>query len=165
MADAELATWLLPIKPYNAMELFGYPPSMFERKSELGIQREHVYFRGAKSGECAPGRILWYASEPQCEVFAISSLVEVLDLPPDIAYRKFQRFGIYELEQLKATAKGRGTVRSLRVTDTELLDNPLPLRRLRKIEASTGRTLQLVSANKLDAKWFTEVMQEAFSCG
>jgi GNAT superfamily N-acetyltransferase/predicted nucleic acid-binding protein len=165
IVDAELSTWLIPIKPYNAMELFGYPPSMFERKSELGIQREHVYFRGAKSGESAPGRILWYASHPQYEVFAVSSLVEVLDLPPKTAYKKFHRFGIYELQQLETTASSRGTVRSLRVTDTALLDTPVPLSRLRQIEKSTGRTLQLVSASKLDTEWFTVLMEEAFSVG
>ncbi|WP_373123061.1 GNAT family N-acetyltransferase [Mycobacterium marinum] len=161
LLDAPLDTWILPIKPAYAMELFGYPAQLFERHSELGIQREHVFFRGAKSGESPPGRILWYASSPESAIFAISTLVEVRDLPPEIAYRKFKRLGVYDLKRLEATASSTGTIRALRITDTELLTNPIPLRSLRRLEAETGRTLQLVSASKIDTAWFSELMREA----
>lgn len=161
--DGGLDTWILSIKPGFATDLFGYPPQLFDRQADLGIQREHVYFRGAKSGERSPGRILWYATDPQSEVFAVSSLVEVRDMLPDSAYRKYRRLGVYDLDQMRETAKASRTVRALRVTDTELLDIPVSLTRLRDIERMTDRTLQLVSANKIDETWFSEIMKEAFS--
>lgn len=165
LLDCDLDTWILSIKPGFATDLFGYPPQLFDRQSDLGIQREHVYFRGAKSGERSPGRILWYATDPQKEIFAVSSLVEVRDMAPESAHRKYRRLGIYGLEQMRDAAKVSGTVRSLRVTDTELLPAPIPLTRLREIEGKTGRILQLVSANKIDATWFTDLMVEAFVHG
>lgn len=165
LLDCDLDTWILSIKPGFATNLFGYPPQLFERQSDLGIQREHVYFRGAKSGENSPGRILWYATDPNKEIFAISSLVEVRDLAPESAHRKYRRLGVYDLEQLRASAKASGTVRVLRITDTELLPTPIPLTRIREIEHKTGRTLQLVSANKINATWFGNLMGEAFGRG
>lgn len=165
LLDCDLDTWILSIKPGFATDLFGYPTQLFERQSDLGIQREHVYFRGAKSGESSPGRILWYATDPQKEIFAVSSLIEVRDLPPEVAHRKYRRLGVYDLERLRDAAKSSGTVRALRVTDTELLHSPVPLTRLREIEGKTRRTLQLVSANKIDATWFSDLMREAFDRG
>jgi hypothetical protein len=165
LLDCDLDTWILSIKPGFATNLFGYPPQIFERQSDLGIQREHVYFRGAKSGEHSPGRILWYATHPNREIFAISSLVEVRDLTPESAHRMFRRLGVYDLERLRASAKTRRTVRALRITDTELLPAPIPLTRIRDIEHKTGRTLQLVSANKINATWFSDLMGEAFGHG
>ncbi|WP_165693643.1 GNAT family N-acetyltransferase [Mycobacteroides abscessus] len=165
LLDCDLDTWVLSIKPGFATDLFGYPPQLFDRPSDIGIQREHVYFRGAKSGEKAPGRILWYATDPQKEIFAISSLMEVRDMAPRSAHTKYRRLGVYDLEQLRDAARIRGTVRCLRVTDTEVLRIPIPLTRLREIEGKTGRTLQLVSANKIDATWFTDLMVEAFDRG
>lgn len=82
---------------------------------------------------------------------------------PEKAYRKYRRLGVYDLDQMRYAAKASGTVRALRVADTELLDRPVSLSRLREIERKTGRTLQLVSANKLDDTWFGEVMRDAFS--
>ncbi|MCV7356002.1 GNAT family N-acetyltransferase [Mycolicibacterium fluoranthenivorans] len=165
LLDCDLDTWILSIKPGFATNLFGYPPQLFERQSDLGIQREHVYFRGAKSGENSPGRILWYATDPNREIFAISSLVEVRDLAPEAAYRKYRRLGVYDLDRLRASAKSNGTVRALRITDTELLPAPIPLKRIREIERKTGRILQLVSANKINAMWFSDLVGEAFGRG
>lgn len=165
LLDSNLDTWILSIKPAFATDLFGYPPQLFVRQSDLGIQREHVYFRGGKSGESCPGRVLWYATEPHKEIFAVSSLVEVCDLPPHVAHRRYRRLGVYDLRLLRDTAKATGTVRALRVTDTEILDAPIPLSLLREMEHKTGRTLQLVSANKIDATWFSSLMGEAFNRG
>lgn len=165
LLDSDIGTWILSIKPAFATDLFGYPPQLFVRQSDLGIQREHVYFRGGKSGETYPGRVLWYATDPHKEIFAVSSLVEVRDLPPHVAHRRYRRLGVYDLRLLRDTAKTTGTVRALRVTDTEILDRPIPLARLREMEDKTGRTLQLVSANKIDATWFRGLMGEAFNRG
>ncbi|WP_425003120.1 GNAT family N-acetyltransferase [Mycolicibacterium sp. S3B2] len=162
LLDADLGTWILPIKPAYAAELFGYPPQLYDRRSDLGMRREHVFFRGKKSGEAEPGRILWYASRPQCAIFAISTLVEVRDVTPEVAERRYQRLGVYSGERLKATAGVSGTVRALRITDTELLDHPVPLSKLRQIERKTGQTLQLWSATKVGANVFAEVLGEAF---
>ncbi|MEE6135151.1 GNAT family N-acetyltransferase [Mycobacterium sp. 050128] len=163
LLDSDLDTWILPIKPAYAMDLFGYPPQLFDRRSDLGMRREHVFFRGQKSGEVAPGRVLWYASQPQCAVFAISTLVEVRDLTPEVAHRKYQRLGVFGLERLRAAAGPAGTVRALRIADTELLDHPVPLARLRRVAGRRSRTLQLWSATKIDKALFAELIGKALA--
>lgn len=86
LSDQDLDTWLLPIKPAYAMDLFGYPPQLFDRPDS--------------SGERWPGRVVWYASQPESKAFAVSSIVEVEDLHAHTAYRKYQRLGVYTLDRL-----------------------------------------------------------------
>lgn len=162
-ADQPLDSWLLPIKPAYAMDLFGYPPQLFDRPDSLGMSREHVFFRGQRSGETSPGRILWYASHPESRVFAVSSIVDVEDLPARVAYRNYQRLGVYTLQRLEDTADPNGYVRAIRVTDTEVLDHPVDLPTLQAVAKSHDTALQLWSATRLPPAMFAHIMRKGIA--
>jgi hypothetical protein len=93
--DANIPTWIVPIKSPWATELFGYPEMLFPRSNVLGLSTEHVYYKAGRAGEEAPGRILWYASAPTHQLFACSLLVDVRDGSATDLYRKYQRLGVH----------------------------------------------------------------------
>lgn len=160
--DAALPAWLIPIKPQFATQLFGYPRELFPRSDALGISREHVYYRGGRSGEAAPGRIFWYVSGAQHgEVIAQSELAEVDDGPPAELWRTHRRLGVYTRQQVLESAV-RGQVRALRFINTELFPTPVSLGRLKRIAERNRQTLQLWSASRLNADLVTDLLKEAW---
>ncbi len=159
--DAPLPTFLVSIKPQYADDLFGYPPHLLSRPLLLGLGLEQVYYRAGSSGETAPGRILWRLSGGNHDcVFACSSLVEVRDGTPQELHRRYQRLGVWNLQQIIDAAKSHHR-RALRVTDTELLPTPVSLTRLRQLAARCGHELQLQWPYRLEDGMFEAVMREA----
>lgn len=158
--DAPLETWLVPIKPNFAADLFGHPEHLFDRPSNLGMSLEHVYYRGGRSGEVAPGRLLWYVSGPRHGyVIGCSSLTGVVDGSPKDLFRRFRRLGVWSFQQVEAAAS-RGQVRALSVMDTEILVHPVSLERLRDLAQGHRQRLQLVSAARIGDALFADVMRE-----
>jgi predicted transcriptional regulator/GNAT superfamily N-acetyltransferase/predicted nucleic acid-binding protein len=160
IADATLDTWLVPIKPGFASQLFNAPAQLFDRSAQLGISIEHVYYKGSSAGETAPGRVLWYVSKPLKAIIGCSDLIEVIDDEPDALYRRFRRLGVYRREQLRKTAKGRATVRALHVVNTEVFAWPVPLSRLENLAARNCQRVVLVSASRIDRGLFTDILKE-----
>lgn len=161
VVDAPVDTWLVPIRPKFSAPLFGYPQELLARPDELGIGVEHVYYRGGRSGETAPARVLWYVSGPNDGVvMGRSELIEVVDSPWEVAYRTFRRLGVYTRPDVEHTADARGQVRALRVINTEVFDRPLPLRLLQRFARDAGRGLQLQSPSRISADLFTLIMKE-----
>jgi hypothetical protein len=160
--DAPLPAWLIPIKPQFATQLFGYPRELFPRSDSLGISREHVYYRGGRSGEVAPGRIFWYVSGAQHgEVVAQSELAEVDDGPPVELWRSHRRLGVYTREQVLESAV-RGQVRGLRFVNTELFPTSVSLSRLKRLADRNRQTLRLWSASRLNAGLVADLLKEAW---
>lgn len=160
IADANLGTWLVPIKPGFSSQLFNAPAQLFDRSAQLGISIEHVYYKGRSAGETAPGRVLWYASEPDKVIIGCSDLVDVIDDEPDALYRRFRRLGVYRREQVRKTAKGRATVRALHVVNTEVFVRPVSLSRLDSLAARNCQKLVLVSASRISPGLFTDIIKE-----
>jgi hypothetical protein len=159
VVDAPVPCWLVPIKPAFSSQLFGYPQELFPRQDSLGISIEHVYYRGGKSGESAPGRILWYVSGAM-EVIAVSDLVEVADGDATELWRRFRRLGVYDRRQVLAAAnKASGKVRALRVVNTQPFLYRISLRTLRGLAARNGQTLRLRSASQVNAGLCADVMR------
>jgi len=159
--DAPVDSWLVPIQPRFSAPLFGYPQELFARPDELGIGVEHVYYRGGRSGEAAPARVLWYVSGPkQGVVMGRSELIEVVDDPWELAYRKFRRLGVYTRGDVMGTADARGRVRALRVINTEVFAQPLQLPHLKRFAEGLGHGLQLQSPSRISADLFTLIMKE-----
>jgi predicted transcriptional regulator len=155
--------WLIPIQPKYSAALFGFPQELelFARPDELGISVEQVYYRGGRSGETAPARVLWYVSGPsQGLVMGRSELIEVVDAPWDVAYRRFRRLGVYTRADVQRTSDSRGLVRALRVINTEAFDRPLPLSRLQRFAADVGHGLQLQSPSRIGPDLFERIMKE-----
>jgi predicted transcriptional regulator len=161
LVDGDIDSWLVPIKPAFSTQLFNAPPQLFDRSPELGISIEHVYYRGGRSGEAAPARVLWYVSKPDKTVIGCSDLIEVIDDQPDVLYRRFRRLGVYNREQVRKTANDRNTVRALHVINTEVFRQPVPYSRLRALAATNCQRLQLVSASRINQGLFSDIMKEA----
>jgi hypothetical protein len=64
---SDLPTFLVPIRPWYAMELFdsALSSNTLFRQMPLGIYREQVYYRSPRPscGLAAPARLLWYVSQ------------------------------------------------------------------------------------------------------
>jgi GNAT superfamily N-acetyltransferase/predicted nucleic acid-binding protein len=160
VADAPIPTWVQPIRSAFAYDLFGYPPQLPDRPTILGIGREHVYYRGGRSGETPPARILWYASEGIQEVFACSALVDVQDGLPDDLFNRYRRLGVYTREQVRSAAT-RGRVRAWNVIDTEVFDTPIRLKRLRELADEMGSPCpRLESASRVSPSLWSAILQE-----
>jgi GNAT superfamily N-acetyltransferase len=162
VVDATLDTWLVPIKAPWASQLFGVPWDIYGQDDHLGISVEHVYYRGGRSGETAPARVLWYVSGAgHMTVIGCSELIEVRDGTPKELHRAFRRLGVYGFNEVCAAAGRTGSVRALRVINTELFGSRVTLARLRVLAARDGQTLQLVSPMRITAKLFAKIMTEA----
>lgn len=160
IVDAPVDVWLVPIRPQYSAALFGYPQELFDRPDELGISVEHVYYRGGRSGEAAPARVLWYVSgEREGVVMGRSELVEVIDGPWEAVYRRFRRLGVYRRDDVMTSADAAGNVRALRVINTEVFPRPLPLRSLRRFAERTRAGLQLQSPMRVAPAMFSEIME------
>lgn len=161
VVDAPVETWLVPIRPKFSAPLFGYPEELFARPDELGISVEHVYYRGGRSGEAAPARVLWYVSGAnQGVVMGRSELIEVEDAPWEVAYRRFRRLGVYTRKDVSETADDRGYVRALRLINTEVFSQPMPLRRLRQLADGLDHSLRLISPSRVSPALFALIMKE-----
>lgn len=161
IVDAPVPVWLVPIKPKFSAQLFGYPQQLLARPDELGMSVEHVYYRGGRSGEAAPARVLWYVSGPRDSVvMGRSELVEVVDGPWDTMYRRYRRLGVYRRSDVEATADRQGNVRALRIINTEVFDRPLSLQRLRRFATETGASLQLQSPWRVPPLLFARIIRE-----
>jgi GNAT superfamily N-acetyltransferase len=146
--DADLPTFMIPIQPRWAKDLFDEELAkqyIFGSKIELALKRELVYYRSNwANGDLRPGvigRILWYVSSNSSftlgtkEVKACSRLEEVIIDKPEKLYRQFRSLGVYELKDLMTIAKDEpnADIMAIRFSHTELFPNPLTLKRIQGI--------------------------------
>lgn len=146
--DADLPTFMIPIQPRWAKDLFDEELAkqyIFGSKIELALKRELVYYRSKwANGGLRPGvigRILWYVSSNSSftlgtkEVKACSRLEEVIIDKPEKLYRQFRSLGVYELKDLMTIAKdeAKADIMAIRFSHTELFPNPLTLKRIQGI--------------------------------
>jgi len=138
-------TYLVPIKGFFAEELLDprlAEQSLLPRQLGLGLGREHVYYRKTRNdrGIAAGDRILWYVSggvpaHRRGSIRAISQVVEVAIGRARALHARFERFGVYSLEQVLQSADRTGNVMALRFVNTEVLERPLDLDEIEKLWA------------------------------
>jgi GNAT superfamily N-acetyltransferase len=167
--DAELPTFLIPIRPEWASMLFDTPRTLFPRSALLGISREHIYYRSPSPRvETAPARVLWYASGAQRKpygigaVIASSRLEEVIIDEPDALHARFRHLGVWQRHQVEKAAH-RGLALALRFFDTEVFPYPVPLQRLRGHAQRVGVRLVLRAPQRVPAELFARVYLEGWS--
>ena len=146
--DADLPTFMIPIQPRWAKDLFDEELAkqyIFGSKIELALKRELVYYRSNwANGDLRPGvigRILWYVSSNSSftlgtkEVKACSRLEEVIIDKPEKLYRQFRSLGVYELKDLMTIAKDEpnADIMAIRFSHTQLFPKPLTLKRIQGI--------------------------------
>lgn len=93
------------------------------------LNRENVFYRHKdKWPKSNPKRILWYVSRTKT-FRACSRLLNVERESAFQLYRRYQRLGVYEWDDLIRTTGGdpHGELMALHFTDTELFDRPIPL--------------------------------------
>lgn len=165
--DSDLPSYIVPIRPGWANELFDLGNTLFERPALLGVSREHVYYRTPRGNPRAPARIAWYASDTSRRgigaIVAVSHLVEVDTGVPAKLYRRYQRLGVYRLTNVQDSARD-GRASALRFIDTETLLNPVPLEDLRAL--SKGRQIgTLQSPTMIDSALFGAIYREGTGRG
>lgn len=160
IADAALPTWIVPIRSVFADELLGHVPTLLARDEELGLSREHVYYRSGQSRPSAPGRIIWYASDRDMAVVACSRLTHSLLGTPEALHRAFRQFGVWSLGQVREVADKRGLVNALRFADTEIFSNPISLGRLREL-SERGARFTIQGPTSISGDQFSRLYQEA----
>jgi GNAT superfamily N-acetyltransferase len=137
--DSALQSYLVPIRQPFSVDLLGVPSGLFPRQPELGLSREHVYYRSPGGPKPkAPARVLWYmsgsgtSSGQPAAVIACSQLEDVVCGPPEELHSRFRHLGVWDLGQIRQAAKG-GTVQALRFSNTEIFAAPIRLPRLREL--------------------------------
>lgn len=165
--DAEIPTFIIPIRPKWAKDLFdeglaNQHLSLFGAKSELAFNKEAVFYRSAKHYATikAPFRILWYVSQDKNYVHvgairACSLADEVIIDKPENLFQLFQRLGVYNLSDLSDINKDKDeNIMAIRFGYTELL-NKIELRSIRKILNNSNITFQ--SLYKIDDSVFHQL--------
>lgn len=169
IVDAYVPTFLIPIRPEWAKELFDETlagQTLFGAKQELGLSREGVYYRSKNpsAGLTAPARILWYVSynsrvSGSGHLRACSRLENVVIDRPKSLFRQFRRLGIYDWQHVFDLAKRdlETEIMALRFSDTELFTNPLEWNDLQNILRRFGCKTQLQSPVSVSRELFGEL--------
>lgn len=148
VTGAQIDNYLVPIKTSAAEALFDTglaEKSLLPRQTALGLNREHVYYRSTQNsrGIAAGARILWYVTgdspvHSQGSLRAISQVAEVIEGPPRTLHARFERLGVFSLEQVSRVADGNGQVMAIRFVNTEVLARPISLDDLKVLWATHG---------------------------
>ena len=148
--DADILTFIIPIQPFWAQQLFDANlanQTLFgATKIELALNREAIYYKAKNAPkELKPGvggRILWYVSNDEdrgytgiSSIRACSRFDEVVIGKPKELYRRFRNLGVYEWKSVLDVAHNKldNDIMAIRFTDTEPFSNPIPLKRLPEV--------------------------------
>jgi hypothetical protein len=172
IAGAPLRTYLVPIKPEWAEQLFDtelVSQTLLGRDDDLGISREHVYYCAASPRSISvPARILWYVSAGRIAgghrlgtsaIRACSRLEEVVQDRPLTLYRRFRHLGVYKQNDVIAATNKGHRVTALRFAETELFRNPVPLADLRELASLYRHTPVLRSLRLLPEGMFDAIYE------
>jgi predicted nucleic acid-binding protein/GNAT superfamily N-acetyltransferase len=166
ITDAAIPTFIIPIRPEWAKELFDEElanQTLFGATPELALNRESVYYRSSQNsgGLRAPGRILWYVSSGvkysgTGQIRACSRLDEVVVADPKSLYRRFKRLGVYRWERVYEVAKKdvSNRIMALRFSDTELFKAPISRKQALSILKNDGIKTQFQSPIYVPAQVF-----------
>ncbi len=153
--DAEIPTFVIPIRPEWAENLFDTNlarQNLFGAIKELVLSREVVFYRKIKNsaGLESPGRILWYVSQGKStkhyfqvkSIRACSYIERVVVNTPKLLFREFRRLGVYEFGDLLKTADNDidRKIMAIQFSDTELFRNPIDLNEIREILGNKNLT-------------------------
>jgi len=152
-SDLDIPTYIVPIKPFWAGQLFDYirtSSNLFGATPELAWNRENIYYRSVRPiSEKSPARILWYSSSSTDKgnhsrsksIVGCSYLDEVHVGAPKALYRKFKNYGIYEWKDVFSLAKNDidHHIKALKFSDTEVFKNAVPLKKVVEILLKNNR--------------------------
>jgi GNAT superfamily N-acetyltransferase/rRNA-processing protein FCF1 len=165
--DADIPTFIVPIQPRWAIDLFDEGlanQTLFGAKRELAFNREAVYYKSIiNSGglKKAPCRILWYVSQDEHDYYygvgavrACSFVDEIVIGKPKELYQRFQRLGVYKLDDLLNVNANNGNIMAIRFSNTELFTHFIDLKNIQKI---LKKSLSPQSPYKIDNNAFKTI--------
>jgi len=169
LVDAPLPTYIVPIQPRWAAELFDDElanQDLFGSRTTLSLNREGVYYRSARvqGNLSAPARILWYVSEAEKfrgskSIRACSFLDAVVIGPSKDLFRRFERLGVYQWKHVIELAKGDISIdiMAIQYSDTELFTTPVAWRDFQAILKDAGIRTQLQSPQLITPEVFSKL--------
>jgi len=161
LLDSTLSSYLVPIQPVWAQQLFALQETLWAEPGLLTLSREHVYYRTPGRSPRAPARIAWYASDTGKRgigaVVAVSHLVQVDTASPDRLYDRYRRLGVYRREHVLSTARD-GAATAMRFVDTETFPHPVRYERLWTLPGAAPETT-LQSPLEISATFFGSIYE------
>jgi GNAT superfamily N-acetyltransferase len=157
--DSDLPSFIHPIRPQFADELLGARPLLTERRSDLGLSLEQVFYRTPRMSIPAPSRALWYSSGKVGAVVASSLVVESLKDYPKTLHERFRRLGVWKLSDIEKVTVPSGLAGALRIVCTEVFPRPVNLATIRRM-ADPVTLGSLPGPRRVSARLFEQVYQE-----
>jgi predicted nucleic acid-binding protein/GNAT superfamily N-acetyltransferase len=170
ITDLNLGAFIIPIRPQWALHLFDpnfANQDLFGSEPALIFNIENAYYRSRRPMILsAPARILWYVSKGKTKlkgtmsIRACSYLEEVVIDKPKAVFSRFRRLGVYKWPNIYDIAKHdvNNSIMAFRFSNTELFDNPIDLKQLKKIWNKKNKsTFFPVTPIKTDNEMFLEL--------
>lgn len=166
ITDVDIPSYILPIKPHWAQELFDEglaKQTLFGARPELGLNREGVYYRSPKVSRdlAAHARILWYVSsdkkyQDSMQLRACSYIDSVSVGRPKDLFRQYRRLGVYEWKDLYELADRNvnNNIMAIQFSHTELFSRPVSWQELQQILRHDGSPSQIQSPHRISSKTF-----------
>jgi predicted nucleic acid-binding protein/predicted transcriptional regulator len=169
--DLEIPSYIVPIKPQWAEELFNDKSKekldLFEPKYELLLNRQNVYYRSASPKIMnSPARILWYSSENKStkvkgSIIATSYVDEIFIDKPKKLFKQFEKLGIYKWKDIFETAGNKDKIMAFVFSDTELLKKPISLKNISNIfNVLENKKFMIVAPIKIKTETYLAVYKE-----
>ena len=169
VVSPEIPTFIVPIRPEWAQHFFDAELSsqlIFGLREDLHLGVEGVYYRKAGNNNLqSPGRILWYVSSSggsgSMTIKACSQLEEVISGKPKDLFRRFQRLGIYQWEDVYATAERDITkqIAAFRFRMTERFKHPVSMAFLKEL----GIRGPFMSPRRITPSQFAAIYKKGFA--
>lgn len=168
VTDAGVASYIIPIKPDWAGELFDTRLAegrLFGAAPRLALGLENVYYSRSRIRIPSGARVLWYVSRDRATVMqvrAASVCVETVEGTAKDLFRKFQRLGVYTWADVRDAAGGpHETLRAYRFTHSERFDTPVPWAVLQaSLMGHTGRENPIASPVAISEAVFIDVYRK-----
>jgi hypothetical protein len=166
----DLPTWIVPIQPEWAQELFDFriwDRPLFSAETNLAINPDSVYYKRPKNSPAGEyGRILWYVSGDAEKggnlIRACSVMTKRVTGPIKDVFRQYERMGVFEWKQIKEHfGEASAEAVAIEFTDTELLPHPVSFTRANEILMQTGmKANQFQSALRITPSTFHKLYNE-----
>ena len=161
--------FLIPIRPGYAMSLLGTRLSsddLLGGEPSVLLRWDNVYYRKKTRHKmlAPPGRILWYVSESQKQIVAVSHLDEVEVGTPQELFKKFKKFGILKWDAIYEMCKGdiSKEIMALKFSHTFLFREPISLKDMRTVYEEDGFWLGLQSPSKIPVATFRKLFHRGY---
>lgn len=157
---------VVPIRPAYGRTLLGYPEqamTLLDPSPDAATARENAYYMSPRESLSVPARILWWVTGGGSEsgMRAMSWLDAYETGDPDRLYRKYRRRGVFELDQVRASAAerrdGRHRATVLLFSRTDVFNAPIPIADARELCPAMQESGFFVTARRVE-----ESVAEAF---